>query len=203
LGTGSGILALLLARRLPESRIDAVEIQKRPADLAQRNVELNGLSDQVRVIHGDIANLGDLLKTRSVDLVVSNPPYRPSGSGRLSPKTQRAVARHEVSLDIQALAVAAARLLKHRGRFCMIHLPERMLELLDTLAETGLEPKRLRMVHPSLKKPAGWILLEAVRGARPGLRVESPLVLQSGEGEPTEEFAAICGENGNGRGDSD
>ncbi|MDA8154955.1 MAG: tRNA1(Val) (adenine(37)-N6)-methyltransferase [Actinomycetota bacterium] len=208
LGAGSGIIGLLLAMRYTGARVFLVEIQKGLFELALRNIEINGLSGRVVAINADLASIGhkgpgkfqipaglkdspvkDL--TGAFDLVVSNPPFRAPSAGRLSEDQERAIARHELAVTLRSLTLAASRLLKSGGKFCMIHHPERLAEIMDTLQAAGLAPKRLRFVHGGMDMVSKMVLIESVKGARGGLAVEKPLIVYQPDGSYTPEIAAM------------
>lgn len=176
MGTGSGIIALLLASRCPGMSITAVEIQPGLAELARNNAALNGFDGRISVIEADVRRLDQFLPASSADLVVSNPPYKKHGTGRPNPDDERLIARHEIHLSFQELCAAASRLLKNGGRFCVVHLAERSAELFAELRAARLEPKRARFVHPTADRAAKTVLIEAVKGGNPGLLVEPPLI---------------------------
>lgn len=197
LGAGSGIIGLLLARRYPQATATLVELQESLALLAGRNIALNGLQERMSVVRGDIADIPSdsrIVPHNAFDLVVSNPPFRRPGTGLMSQGDERAIARHEVRLPIGALIRSAALLLRHHGRFCMIHLPERLPEIIRTTAGFDIEPKRLRMVHSTISSEAKMALLEAVKGGRPGLTVEKPLCVYNADGSYSAEVRALQGD---------
>ncbi len=185
LGSGCGILAILLASENPELKALGIEIQPELAEVARENVRLNHLSQRVEILEGDVR---ELCRRRDLsgrfEVAVSNPPYRPRGSGRLSPSLSRASARHELALDLESLGESARLLLKARGRLFLSYPPERLSELMGSLSRKGLEPKRLRMVHSHPQGPAVMALLEALKGGRPGLSVSPPLFIHPSHGEP-------------------
>jgi len=191
LGAGSGVVGLLLAKRYPEARVTLVELQDSLYKLAKKNVKLNGLDDRAEVLKANIKALPDELK--GFDLVVSNPPFRKPGTGRLSPGGERALARHELAITLKELAASASGLLRHGGRFAVIYHPARLAELMEELKAVRLEPKRLRFVHGNENSEAKMVLLEAVRGGRGGLRIEKPLFVYSADGSYTDELSAIYG----------
>lgn len=188
LGTGVGVIPLLLAQRLA-GNFTGVELQPRPAALARQNVELNGLQERIRILEADLRDHRQLFAPQSVDLVVSNPPFRRLGTGRTAPDPQRASARHELAGGLEEFADAAAYLLKQGGRFGVIYLAERLTHLLTVLAARKLEPKRMRLVHSRAGDPARLVLLEARRNGRPGLQVEAPLYVYDGDGYSAELLA--------------
>jgi tRNA1Val (adenine37-N6)-methyltransferase len=194
LGAGSGIIGLLLAKKYPAALVRLIELQESLVSHAERNAELNGLADRVDVIHQDIKEMkfgSDSLHT--YDLVVSNPPFRKTKTGLVSPSDERALARHEIHLPIEALTRAAFSMLKHHGRLCVIHLPERLAEVMAAMSRADLEPKRLRFAHSNMQSEAKMVLIEAVKEGKPGLLVERPLYMYDQEGQYTQEMLAIYG----------
>jgi tRNA1Val (adenine37-N6)-methyltransferase len=191
LGTGCGIVALMAALLHPDISAVGVEIQPNLAALARANAADNGLTDRVVVIEGDLRKL----KRRAVgpvDHVLANPPYHRHGTGRLNPDDEKAAARHEILAALQDFIAAGRRLLDLGGRFSAVFPAERGVDLVCGLRQAGLEPKRMRLVHPHPGAGAGHLLVEAVRGAGPGLRIEPPLfVRQCAEGAYHPEVAAI------------
>lgn len=192
LGTGSGVIPLLLAKLSAAEELVGVELQPGLAERAQRNVELNDLQQRVRILEGDLRRIRELVPAGSADLVVANPPYRQVGSGRISPADERAAARHELAGGLTDFVAAAGWLLNNGGRFALIYLAERLPELFGEMSAAGIEPKRLRLVHPKQGEAARMVLVEGCKTGRPGLLVESPLYIYRGEGRDyTEEVLAM------------
>jgi tRNA1Val (adenine37-N6)-methyltransferase len=197
LGSGCGIIALGVARRFADARVTAVELQPRLARLAIRNVDENSLADRVQVLELDLADARACraaLAGASFDLVVSNPPFRPLGEGSANPDDEAAVARHELRLTLADLAREARRLLLPGGRAAIVYPAERLGALLSSLEREGLRPLRLRCVHPRLGEPATRVLVEARKGARGNLVVESPLILRDENDDYTPEARRALGE---------
>lgn len=187
LGTGTGVIALLLTTR-GAGHVSGVEFSPSMAAMASRSVALNELEDKVAIIHGDLCKVKELLPAGECDLVVSNPPYRPVGGGFISPNDRVAAAKHEVTATLQDVVDAARYLVKTRGRFAMVHLPERMSEILVAMSQAGLEPKRLQLVHSALDKKPKMLLVEGMRGAKPGLEVLPPLIVYKPDGSYSDEI---------------
>lgn len=188
LGTGTGVIALLLAARGAQ-HVTGVELSPSMADMAKRSVTLNKLKEKVAIIQGDLCKVKDILPSDSYDLVVSNPPYRPVGGGYVSPNDKVAQAKHEVTATLNDVVNAARYLLKYRrGRFAMVHLPERMAEILTAMSHAGIEPKRLQLVYSSIAKKPTMLLVEGIRGAKPGLEVLPPLVVYKPDGSYSNEI---------------
>ena len=191
LGCGSGILSLLLLWGDEALRMTGLELQEETARLARENLAANGLSARGSVLCGDIREVRALFPVGSFDLVVANPPYFPAGSGARSPDPVRAAAREE-GCTLEELCGAAAWLLPTGGRFCAVHRPERLSELLCAMTAAGLEPKRLRLCCHRPDAAPNLVLVEGRRGGRPGLRVEALLCLHDAEGRESAEYRRIC-----------
>lgn len=187
LGTGSGVIALLLSA-LGAGKTVGVELDGRAAAMADRSIRLNGLTDKIQILQGDFRDIRELLPAGVWELVVCNPPYRPVGRGYLNENGRQAIARHELTARLEDVLAAARYLVKYRGRFAMVHLPERMPEILQAMSLGGIEPKRLRLVQPSPGKKPNMLLVEGIRGARPGLEVLPPLIVHQADGGYTEEI---------------
>ncbi len=166
LGSGSGIIPLVLAFRHPDTLIAGVEIQKNLADLARKNIDLNKLAHRITAVHGDMKDAAIREKLGPASLVVSNPPYIPLASGRINPDPEKAVARHEITITLQALVETASILLTPRGRFAVVLPCDRLAELLETLHGEGFTPARLRFVHSLKQGPAKRVLVESVKGGQ-------------------------------------
>lgn len=194
LGAGTGVLGLLLVAR-NAGQVTGIEISPAMADMAARSAMLNGLDGQLEFFCQDVRELSALPAAGQWELVVSNPPYRPVGGGYISPNAKVAVARHEVSGSLHDFIAAARHLVKYRGRFAMVHLPERLAEIARAMSEAGLEPKRLQLVYPSPGRKPKFLLVEGIRGGRPGLEVLPPLFIYDENGAYSREIMAYYGEN--------
>ncbi len=182
LGTGNGIIPLLLSFRQEAQAITGVELQAEMVDRAKRSVQLNGLGESIQIVQGDIRELPEALCAGSFDIVTANPPYRKSDSGRVSSDDERAMARHELAGGIDAFLRAATILLNPGGGFYLVYLAERLAELLSGMRCCRLEPKRLRMVHSRKGEIARLVLVEGRMNGKPGMIVEAPLTIYKGEG---------------------
>jgi len=191
LGTGTGILPLLLSGREGDSTFDALEIQPRMAEMAQRSVLMNGLEERIKVHCLDMRGSHKVLGAGQKTLVVCNPPYGKHGETLLNPEDTKRIARHEETCSIEEVCTSAANLLKNGGRFCVVFPARRMLELMDAMRGTKLEPKRLRLVYPKASKAPNLVLLEAMKDARPMLLHMPPLIVYNEDGSPTAELRRI------------
>ena len=190
LGTGTGVMPLLIADEVKE--IHALEINPVMAELAKRNAELNGLQDKIHVSEGDYRNIRELYPPESFDCVIANPPYRPVNQGQLNSLDGVARARHEVTATLQDVVKAARYLLRFRGRFAMVHLPERLGEIIVAMAENQIQIKRLQLVQPKPDKTSNLMLIEGVAGAAPGgMKAELPLIVHEADGSYTREILDI------------
>jgi len=193
LGTGSGIIGLLLARKYVGANVTLVELQKSLYQIAEKNILLNGLGDRVKIVLTDIRHIDRTEQPMSYDLAVSNPPFRKPASGRISLAEEKAVARHEIRLNLPALAESASYLLKAKGRFFMIFHPERILEVFHSLRQRRLEPKRIRFVHNDIRSGSKIVLVEAVKEGRAGLKIEKPLFIYDKDRSYTDEVREMYG----------
>ena len=194
LGAGCGVIPLILARSAAGTRFTGVECQETMVDLANRNIDLNGLSDRVVIRHADVLHVKDYFEPSSFDLVVANPPYRKRGSGRISPKQGRDTARHESTAELADFLASAKYLVKPTGRICFIFHPSRVTEFLTNAAGLKLAVTRVRMVHGSAASEARMFLVEMVKGRKADTRVLPPLFVYDADGEYSREMDGILGE---------
>jgi tRNA1(Val) A37 N6-methylase TrmN6 len=194
LGTGSGVIPLVLARKMADASVVGVEFQEEMAALAQRNVELNGLAERVGIVGVDILSLRQRFPVSSFDLVVANPPYRKPGTGRISPKAGRNVARHESTATLADFLDVAKYLVKPTGRIAFIYHPVRLMEFCAVAAAAKLILHRMRMVHGDSAAPARMVLIELCKGRRGDLAVLPPLFVYDSDGEYSGEMKRILGE---------
>lgn len=193
LGTGNGVVALSLAVLHDDVAVVGLELQEAMVERAERGGALNGVERRVSVIQGDVREVERHFAPRTFQVAVCNPPYRPTGSGRLSPDPERLVARHEVEGGLEDFVRAGVYLLRHRGRMCLVYPSARAMELFSVMRLYGVEPRRMRIVHSFAGAPATLVLVEGVKGARANLTVLPPLVIYQGEDEYTDEMAAWLG----------
>ena len=187
LGSGTGLLGLLLFQRQRALSVTGVELLPDAVRLAEQAAARNGLADRLIFRRGDLRKIRGLLPAGGFDLVVCNPPYYPAGSGRLPETEALRAARSETGCTLEDICTAAAWLLRWGGRFCVVFPTERLAELMETARRFGLEPKRLRMVQHDAAGAPGLVLLECRRGGKPGLRAEPTLLLYYPDGRETAE----------------
>lgn len=193
LGTGTGIIPLLMEAKYHCACLTGLEIQAESADMAARSVKLNGLEHKIEIIVGDIKEADRIFPSASFDCITCNPPYMIVQHGIANPDAPKAIARHEILCTFQDVVSQTAKLLKPGGRFFLVHRPFRLAEILVSLSRHGLEPKRMQMVHPYVDREPAMVLLEAVRGGRPRMQVEKPLIIYREQGVYSAEFREIYG----------
>ena len=193
LGTGTGIIPILLEAKYEGEHYTGLEIQDEMADMATRSVALNHLEEKVSIVKGDIKEASRLFGAASFDVVTSNPPYMNDAHGLKNPDLPKAISRHEVLCTLDDVTREAARLLRPGGRFYMVHRPHRLIEIITALTKYKLEPKRMKMVHPFVEKDANMVLIEAVRGGKSMSKVEAPIVVYQEPGVYTQEIYDIYG----------
>lgn len=191
LGTGTGIIAVLLAAKRELRMVTGLEIQPEMAEMAARSVKLNGLENKVEIVCGDIKEAVRLFGASSFDAVISNPPYMGKGDGLLNPADIKAVARHEILCTLEDVVSTAARLLRPGGRFSMVHRPQRLADIIFLMRSNALEPKLLQFVHPSPGKKPNLILISGTRNGNPELKVQEPLYIYDSEGNYSKEIDEI------------
>lgn len=193
LGTGTGIIPLLISAKSSAAEIIGLDIQVDLCEMAMRSVDYNNLADRIKIVCGDIKSIQGLFGKETFENVVSNPPYMKNGSGLQSEDESIAMSRHETMCNIEDIAKAAEYLLKDKGMLSMIHRPNRLVDVLSVLREYSLEPKSIRFVHPYAGKAPNLFLINAQKNAQPFLKVENPLVMRQDNGQYTEEIYEIYG----------
>lgn len=191
LGTGTGIISILLAGKTEAASITGLEIQPGFADMASRSVVLNDLTGRVKVVCGDIKNAVEQFGASKYDLVVTNPPYMNMGGGLVNPSDSKAIARHEILCCLEDVIKVAGKLLVPGGQFAMVHRPDRIVDIVYLMRTYGIEPKFLRFVHPSPYKKANLLLIKGTRGGRPQLKMMSPLYIYDDKGSFSKEINEI------------
>ena len=177
MGTGTGIIPILLEAKTEGRHFTGLEIQEESADMARRSVAYNHLEEKVDIVTGDIKAASRLFPLASFDVITSNPPYMTDAHGIKNPNAPKAIARHEVLCTLEDLVRETSRLLRPGGRFYLVHRPFRLVEIFQTLTAYKLEPKRMKLVYPFVDKEPNMVMIEAVRGAKSMIKVEEPLIV--------------------------
>ncbi|MGA2330148.1 MAG: tRNA1(Val) (adenine(37)-N6)-methyltransferase [Syntrophales bacterium] len=191
LGTGSGVIAIIVAQRKECYKVAGVDIQEELVDMATRSVMLNDLQEKVNISHGDVRKIETLFKPGSFDVSILNPPYRRVSSGKLNPNAEKSVARHEIKASLHDFLKASTYLLKKSGRVYIIYPATRMVGLLSSMRTAGMEPKRLRIVHSHTASRGEFVLVEGVKNGREELEVLPPLTVYSEDGQYTEAMDSL------------
>ena len=193
LGTGTGIIPILMEAKTKIPHLIGLEIQSESADMARRSVVLNGLEEKISIVEGDIKEADRIFEAASFDCITSNPPYMIGQHGLTGDNEAKMIARHEVLVTFEEIAAVTEKLLQPGGHFYLVHRPFRLAEIMTTLSAHHLEPKRMQLVYPFVDKEPNMVLLEAVRGGNPRMTVEKPLIVYQEPGVYMPEILDIYG----------
>lgn len=193
IGTGTGIIGLLLCKKTNLKKIYGVEIQKEVAQMAKRSIELNNLQDKFDIINSDINDIFNFLEPNTIDCIVTNPPYKKVDTGVKNEDEKQMISRHEVKCTLEDIIEKSSKLLKDRGEFYMVHRAERMVDIMCILRKYRLEPKNIRFVHPKQNEKPNLILVKAIKYANEFLKIDKPLVIYDENGNYTDEINKIYG----------
>lgn len=188
LGTGTGILPILLEAKTDADELIGLEIQPESADMAERSVRLNQLEEKIRIVQGDIREADRIFGAASFHVVTSNPPYMIGRHGITNPHDAKAIARHEILCTLEDVVSQAARALVPGGSFFLVHRPFRLAEIFAVMQKYHLEPKRMQLVYPFVDKEPNMVLIQGVRGGKPRMTVEKPLIVYEAPGKYTPEI---------------
>ena len=188
LGTGNGIISILMEAKTKGEIFYGLEIQEESADLARRSVELNELEDKIKIVTGDIKEAADIFGAASFHVITMNPPYMTDSHGIVNPTDAKAIARHEITCSLEEMIAQASKVLKSKGRFYMVHRPFRLAEIMSLMVKYHLEPKRMRLVYPYVDKEPNIVLIEGLKGGNSRITVEPPLIVYEAPGIYTEEL---------------
>lgn len=194
-GTGTGIISILLSAKNKARHIDAFEIQTEMSDMASRSVSMNGLDEYIRVWNHDCCEAPECIGRNSMDAIVMNPPYYETGKTLLNPDPARAIARHQQQGTLDSFLLSSYLCLKGKAKLFLIYPTSEMINLFIALRNRHLEPKRLRMIHPSFHKPSNLFMVEAMKDAKPGLKTDPPLLIYKEQGIFSDEIDRIYGQN--------
>lgn len=193
LGTGTGIIPILLAAKTDAKHYDALEIQPDSVDMAKRSVIFNKLEDKINIICGDICKASEIFGKSTFDAVTANPPYMNNNHGLKNPTMPKAIARHEILCTLDDVIRESAAVLKEHGRLYIIHKPFRLAEIFTTLKRYKLEPKKMCLVHPFIDKEPNMVLIEAVKDGNPMIKIEPPIIVYNTPGKYTDRILKIYG----------
>jgi tRNA1Val (adenine37-N6)-methyltransferase len=193
LGTGSGIVPLLLARKHANTTIAGVELQPGLADMARRTIALNGLTDRVSIVQDDLREIRRGFAPSSFDLVVSNPPYYPVVDGRINPDEEKAIARHEIMATVQDIIQVSSYLVSSAGSVLIIFPAKRLMDLLTAFLTSGLKPRALRIIYSRMNEEAKLVMAEGCKTGNPELEIAEPFIIYGADGDYSEEMRRIYG----------
>ncbi len=193
MGTGTGIIPLLLSAKTPGKHFTALEIQEEIAKMAARSVAMNHLEEKIEIVNGDIKEASRIFGAASFDVVTTNPPYMNDAHGLKNPTEVKAISRHEVLCTLDDVVGEGSKVLKSGGRMYMVHRPHRLIEIISAMKQYKMEPKRMCMVHPFKDKEANMVLIEAVKGGGSWLKMEAPIIVYKEPGVYTDEIYDIYG----------
>ena len=193
MGTGTGIIPILLSAKTEGKHFTALEIQEEIAKMARRSVEMNHLEEKIEIVNGDIKEASRIFGSASFDVVTTNPPYMNDAHGLKNPTEVKAISRHEVLCTLEDVVREGAKVLKSGGRMYMVHRPHRLIEIITAMKQYKMEPKRMCMVHPFKDKEANMVLIEAVKGGGSWLKMEAPIIVYKEPGVYTDEIYDIYG----------
>ena len=191
LGTGTGIIPILLCGKTNLKKVIGVEVQEKIAEMAKRSIKLNNLEARFQVINENILNLKNIYQNQTFDVVVTNPPYKKKNSGIINENKEKLISRHEIEADLADFIKVSKDLLKDKGEFYMVHRPERLVDILSIMRKEKLEPKVLRMVYSNKNKEPKLVLIKGIKNAKPFLKVEKNLYIYDQNGNYTDEILEI------------
>ena len=195
LGTGTGIISILLTAKTNAKKIIGVELQKEIAEMAQRSVLLNNLENKISILNEDIKKLDRILEREGYDAIVTNPPYMKANSGLENENIVKSISRHELECTIEDIAKISYNLLKNNGEIYMVHRPDRLVDIMEIFRRYKLEVKELRVVYPKANSQANLILIKAVKNAKSFMKIDKPLYVYEQDGKYTDEILEIYNKN--------
>ncbi len=195
LGTGTGILGILLCAKTNLKEILGVEIQEEVANMAQRSIELNNLKNRFRILNDNIKNIekNNINLKNNFDYVVTNPPYKKINTGKINENEKKLISRHELTANLDDFIKTASFLLKDKGTLFMVHRPERLVDILEKMRKEKIEPKELKFIYPKINKEPNLILIKGVKNANPFLKIDKPLYVYNEDGNYTDDILKIYG----------
>ncbi len=193
IGTGTGIISILLSAKTEANKIIGIEIQREVADMAKRSVILNKLENKIEIINDDINNIENYFENNYFDVIVTNPPYQKNNTGLKSENEKNLISRHEIKCTLEDIIKKSFKILKDKGEFYMVHRPERLVDIMYLMRKNKIEPKELRFVYPKISDKPNLILIKGIKNAKQFLKVEKPLIIYNEEGIYTKEVLSIYG----------
>jgi tRNA1Val (adenine37-N6)-methyltransferase len=191
IGTGTGIISILLSKKINAEKIIGIEVQPEVAEMAKRSVELNDLDSKIEIINDNINNIENYFENNSLDAVVTNPPYQKNNTGLKSENLKHLISRHEIECTLEDIIKKSFKILKDKGEFYMVHRPERLVDIFYLMRKYKIEPKEIRYVYPKFGEKANLILIKGIKNANEFLKVYKPLIIYNSDGSYTNEVLKI------------
>ena len=191
IGTGTGIIPILLSKKSRAKKFYAVEVQEEVADMAKRSIKINKLEDKIEIINDNIKNINNYIENNTIDAIVTNPPYKKISTGITNENEKKLISRHEVKCNLEDIIKISYKLLKSKGEFYMIHRPDRLVEIISIMRNYKIEPKIIRFIYSDKNKESKMVLVKGVKDANEYIIVEKPLIIYNEKGEYTDEILEI------------
>ena len=195
IGTGTGIISILLSKKTESKKIYGIEIQDEIAEMATRSVKINKLENKIEIINDNIKNIEKYINNNSIDVVVTNPPYKKENAGIKNENINKLISRHEITANLEDFISNASRVLKDKGCFYMVNRPERLAEIINLFNKYKIEPKKLRLVFPKINSKPNLILIKGIKNAKPFLEIDEPLIVYNDDNTYTPEILKIYNKN--------
>ena len=195
IGTGTGIISVLLSKKINAKKIIGIEIQSEVADMARRSVKLNNLENKIEIINDDIKNIENYFSNNYFDSIITNPPYQKNNTGLKSESKEKLISKHEIECDLEDIIKKSYKILKDKGEFYMVHRPERLTDIMFLMRENKIEPKEIRFVYPKITEKPNLILIKGIKNAKEFLKIQKPLIIYNENGGYTNEILKIYGKD--------
>ena len=195
IGTGTGIISILLSKKINAKKIIGIEIQPDVADMAKRSVKLNNLENKIEIINDNIKNIENYFSNNYFDSIVTNPPYQKNNTGLKSESKEKLISKHEIECNLEDVIKKSYKILKNKGEFYMVHRPERLADIICIMRENKIEPKEVRFVYPKINEKPNLILIKGIKNAKEFLKVQKPLIIYNESGKYTNEILEIYGKD--------
>ena len=195
IGTGTGIISILLSKKINVKKIIGIEIQPDVADMAKRSIKLNNLENKIEIINDNIKNIANYFSNNYFDSIVTNPPYQKNNTGLKSESKEKLISKHEIECNLEDVIKKSYKILKNKGEFYMVHRPERLADIIFIMRENKIEPKEVRFVYPKINEKPNLILIKGIKNAKEFLKVQKPLIIYNESGRYTNEILEIYGKD--------
>ncbi|MBR3132838.1 MAG: tRNA1(Val) (adenine(37)-N6)-methyltransferase [Clostridia bacterium] len=190
-GSGTGIISILLSKKIEPKKILEFEIQKDVAEMAQKSIELNNLENIIEVKNINLKEIGKHFEKNYFDAIVTNPPYKKLNTGLINDSENKLISRHEIMCSLDEWIKTSFDMLKDKGEFYMVHRPDRLVDIINCMRQNKIEPKIIRFVYPKINKKPNLVLIKGVKNGRSSVTIKEPLVVYEENGEYTNEILEI------------